>query len=80
MIPGDMLPITVFQNGKSAISQALVLEVWSFREYCEEADKNELEIDVDDVWEAWKSRGPVVVIMCPVEGKPRVVWSGDENR
>lgn len=58
---------------------ALVIEVWDFQKYCAEADRLSLEIDIDDAWENWKERGPLLVVLHPERTEPQKVWSGHEK-
>ena len=50
----------------------------SFNDLCEKHDDLMLEYDVDDLWEAFESKGPCFEALC--KGKLIVLWDEGENR
>ena len=53
---------------------ALVVEVWDFGKYCKTADDNLLEIDIEEAWEHWQVKGPMITILNPLTKKMCNVW------
>ena len=56
--------------------QAIVVEVWDFKKYCDTADDNLIEIDIDEAWEYWQEKGPMIAILNPLTQEIHNVWRG----
>ena len=57
---------------------ALLIREMSFNDLCKKHDDLMLEYDVDDLWEAFESKGPCFEALC--KGKLIVLWDEGENR
>jgi len=65
---GDLFPF-----GKPN-QQALIVKVWTFKEYCNFHDHLMLEYDIDDAWKNWQSKGPLLNILHPTTGLVCKAW------
>jgi hypothetical protein len=57
---------------------ALLIREMSFNDLCKKHDDLMLEYDVDDLWEAFESKGPCFEALSG--GKLIVLWDKGENR
>ena len=69
---GDLINLKS-PDGDSVLS--LIVEVWTFDEYCKKADDNLLEIDHESAWKYWKENGPMIVVLNPGTQKPEMIWA-----
>lgn len=66
------------KEGDAIVGKGILIKELSFKAICDKYDDHLLEYDIDDLWDAYKSRGAPWEIMKP-SGKMSVIWPDDKH-